>query len=254
MSEFVDVDASPDPAALVRYLDQAAAGMGALKQIALAALRVVPGQRILDIGCGAGHTLAALAALGARPVGVDSSAVMTREAVARCGASGAVARADAVALPVRSGSFDGCYTERVLQHLPDLDAAIAEIGRVLPPGGRLVSLETHWSSARLTVGDPAVAAAVARCVPLGFRQPDILIALPTALSSNGFADVAIVVDTLHTSLAELTAFSARKAIERAVSLGVVTAPDVAEWWADAQANDGPDAVLLDRLVVSAERR
>lgn len=253
MSQFVDVDGSADPAALVSYLDRAAAGLRELKQVALAALDSVTGQRILDIGCGAGHHLLKLAALGAHPVGLDASAVMTREAGNRCGPSAAVVRGDAAALPIGAGSFDGCCTERVLQHLVDLDSAVAEIGRVLRPGGRLVALETQWSSAQLTTGDPEVAGIVASCVPLGFRQPDILTDLPAALRANGFHQLVTVADTLHTSLAELTAFSAPRAMDRAVALGLASASTVAGWWVAAQAADGPDAALVDRVVISAVR-
>lgn len=253
MSQFVDVDGSADPAALVSYLDQAAAGLRELKQVALAALDSVTGQRILDIGCGAGHNLLKLAALGAHPVGLDASAVMTREAANRCGPSATIIRGDAAALPIGAASFAGCYTERVLQHLLDLDTAVAEISRVLRPGGRLVALETQWSSARLTTGDPELARRVASCVPLGFRQPDILTDLPAALRANGFHQIVTVADTLRTSLADLTAFSVPRAMDRAVALGLASASTLADWWVDAQADDGPDAALVDRVVISAVR-
>jgi SAM-dependent methyltransferase len=54
--------------------------------------------------------------------------------------------ADAQRLPFPDGVFDACRTERVLQYLDDADRAIAEMERVLRPGGRLVATEIDWDT------------------------------------------------------------------------------------------------------------
>jgi ubiquinone/menaquinone biosynthesis C-methylase UbiE len=97
-------------------------------------------RRMVDVGCGTGR-FAVLAAerLGARVWGVDTSAEMLREAKRRAGARGVGwRRAEAGNLPFRDGWFDAAHSHLVLHLVDDLPAAIAELARVLGPGGRLV--------------------------------------------------------------------------------------------------------------------
>jgi len=102
------------------------------------------GDRILDIGCGPGWFWAAAAS--GLPEGLDLTLAdlspgMVREAVERCQALpfGAVhgRQADASALPFEDGSFDGVIAMHMLYHLPDPAKGIAEMYRVLKPGGFL---------------------------------------------------------------------------------------------------------------------
>lgn len=96
--------------------------------------------RLVDVGCGTGR-FAVLAAerLGARVWGVDRSAEMLHEAKRRPGGRGVGwRRADAEKLPFRDGWFDGAHSHLVLHLVDDLPAAVAELARVVSPGGRLV--------------------------------------------------------------------------------------------------------------------
>ena len=63
---------------------------------------------------------------------------------------------DALDLPFEDGSVDVLRCERVWQHLPDPQAAAAEVARVLAPGGRAAILDTDWGTAVSRVGDPDV--------------------------------------------------------------------------------------------------
>lgn len=105
----------------------------------------VPG-RILDLGCGPGtFTLVAASHFPkARFVGVDLTPPMLARARARsAGRSGRLewARANALRLPFPNGSFDLVMSAFVVRNLPDLPKAFAELGRVLTPGGVLLTLE-----------------------------------------------------------------------------------------------------------------
>jgi SAM-dependent methyltransferase len=92
-----------------------------------------PSHRVLEVGCGAGHLLARLPA--GRAVGVDlAESVLARTAV-RLGGRAVLAQGDAGALPFAAGAFDRVYCSEVLEHLVDPRAAVAEIVRVLKPGG-----------------------------------------------------------------------------------------------------------------------
>jgi SAM-dependent methyltransferase len=250
VSEFVDVDRSADPQALIGYLDLAVTGLVELKAQTMAALRVQPGQRILDVGCGVGHNLSALAALGACGVGIDSSQLMAAETRRRDRAMSALV-ADAAALPFRPAVFDGVLVERVLQHLADLPGAVAEIARVLMPGGRVAALEPEWASFRLAAGDETVTDAIAAAVPMAVRQPALADTLATLLAGQGFLDIQVWPDTLVSSVRDFWATDLRRAAQRAVDRGLVDAAAVTAWWAALEANDSDTAVTLTRLVFSA---
>ena len=126
------------------------------------ALRLLPGERLIDVGCGLGDAALAFADdLGATGeiVGVDVSAAMIavarrRATTSRCPARFAVG--DAVALDEPDGSFDAARGERVLQWVPDPRAVVAELARVVRPGGRVGLIDTDWSTLRLDVGDPDI--------------------------------------------------------------------------------------------------
>lgn len=89
--------------------------------------------RVLEVGCGAGHLLARLPA--GRAVGMDLAESLLARTTARLGGRAVLAQGDAGALPFTSGAFDRVYCSEVLEHLVDPRAAVAEIGRVLKPGG-----------------------------------------------------------------------------------------------------------------------
>ncbi|HLT18335.1 MAG TPA: methyltransferase domain-containing protein, partial [Thermomicrobiales bacterium] len=88
---FADVDASEDPTARVRYLDEVTRAAQAYKQNTYRMIDLNRGDRVLDIGCGAGDDVRAMAAIvGAtgRAVGVDVSRTMIEEARRRSRDSG----------------------------------------------------------------------------------------------------------------------------------------------------------------------
>jgi SAM-dependent methyltransferase len=89
--------------------------------------------RVLEVGCGAGHLLARVPA--GRRFGVDLASVLLQRARSRLGTGAALAQADAVELPFRSDMFERVYCSEVLEHLPDPAAALDEIRRVLKGGG-----------------------------------------------------------------------------------------------------------------------
>jgi ubiquinone/menaquinone biosynthesis C-methylase UbiE len=102
---------------------------------------IAAARAVLDLGCGNGAFLAEFVAGDAarRVVGADLSADMLAAARQRVPRSTGVVRADAVALPFRAAAFDLAFMSHVLQLIPDLDACVAEVTRVLQPGGVLVS-------------------------------------------------------------------------------------------------------------------
>lgn len=113
---------------------------------------VTPGARILEIGCGGGGLLRLLRARGAMVIGVDTqeSALFLAQrrdetcrrgnAASACGClllSSWVRIAEDGALPFHNASFDAIVGQHVIEHLPDIDAALREWHRLLKPNGRL---------------------------------------------------------------------------------------------------------------------
>jgi ubiquinone/menaquinone biosynthesis methyltransferase len=117
------------------------------KLVSLADVR--KGERALDLAAGTGDIAFAVAARGAKTIGLDITHRMmqlaqakTRHEPARSSlGGGGFVTGDMTRLPFRSASFDLVTTGYGLRNVPDLDAAIDEIARVLRPGGRLLSLD-----------------------------------------------------------------------------------------------------------------
>jgi SAM-dependent methyltransferase len=109
---------------------------------------VLAGERLLDLGCGGGRHAFQAARLGARVVALDAEADEVAQVRATIGAmldageigdkdaAGAV-QGDALHLPFADGAFDRVIAAEVLEHIPDDTAAMAELARVLRPGGTM---------------------------------------------------------------------------------------------------------------------
>lgn len=107
---------------------------------------VGPGDRVLDMGCGGGRHAFALYRRGADVVALDMDAkeladvaamfaAMENEGEVPVGASAQAVRGDAYSLPFEDESFDRIVAAEVLEHLPEDTDAMAELSRVLKPGG-----------------------------------------------------------------------------------------------------------------------
>ena len=104
---------------------------------AVAALALPRGSQVLDLAAGTGDLCRDLSTAGHRPVGVDLSWGML--AAARTTAP--LVQADITRLPVPDGRADGATCGFALRNLADLDAFLAELARVVRPGGRVAVLE-----------------------------------------------------------------------------------------------------------------
>lgn len=113
------------------------------------------GQRVLEVGCGAGTDSLQWVRGGARHTGLDlslQSIRMARRHLAVRNLTGRFCEGDAERLPFPDNTFDVVYSWGVIHHTPNMPAAIAEIHRVLRPGGELRVMIYHrlsWVVLRL---------------------------------------------------------------------------------------------------------
>jgi len=108
------------------------------------------GKRVLDVGCGNGYVLSRFAREGAEVCGIDlteTAVGLSRQRFALGGLSGRFVVGSAEELPFGTASFDCVTSMGVLHHTPDTARAVAEVHRVLKPGGRLIVMFYHRDSA-----------------------------------------------------------------------------------------------------------
>ena len=116
------------------------------KAALIARAHITPGERVLDLACGTGDLAFAAAKCGAEVIGVDLTLSMIELAHVRARTESGSGRivwsvGDMTHLPLPDASCDVVTTGYGLRNVPDLSAALAEIHRVLRPGGRLYSLD-----------------------------------------------------------------------------------------------------------------
>ncbi|MEW2131311.1 methyltransferase domain-containing protein [Streptomyces sp. NPDC005435] len=194
---FTSVDAQARPSAWVGVLERLSAEpfYAAYKQRLRELLRAAPGGLFLEVGAGTGEAAAALRSRdGAEVVAVDSSLTMAGRARER-GLPCAVA--DGHQLPFPAARFDGVWADRVLQHVAEPARVLAELLRVVRPGGRVALADPDYGTQVLDIGDEELARRV-----LGFRA-DVALRNGTLahrhagmLAAHGLRDITVEARTL----------------------------------------------------------
>ena len=186
------------------------------KRRAIALAEIGSGDRVLDLACGTGDLLFAAAPMAKRSVGLDVTFRMVQLAKRRASAerlpssgqrSAALITGDMLALPFPDASFDVITVGYGLRNVPDLTQAIREIGRVLAPGGRVVSLDFNRPSnalvrvaylAYLTIVGSALGLALHRdpdtyrYIPESIRRYPGARAVALSFEQHGFRHVRVI--------------------------------------------------------------
>ena len=179
------------------------AGVIEQRQAVLEQLALQPGERVLDVGVGPGFLAADMAAAVGQDglvCGIDPSdsmlALAGRRAVVPLAAPLQLQRGDACHVPYPDGSFDVVVSTQVLEYVDDIPAALAEIRRVLRPGGRVLLLDTDWDSIVWSSSDEARTRAVLHAWEQHLADPHLPRRLAGCLERAGFVVTSVRALTL----------------------------------------------------------
>lgn len=172
----------------------------------LEALSAREGEHILDVGSGPAFLTADIARVvgpGGRVCALDASEPMLEIGRRRCASFPAVEfqHGDARKLPYPDASFDAAVAVQVYLYVPELDAALAELHRVVRPGGRAIVMDTDWGSTVWYSRDPARMARVLESWKHRYSHAHMGRVLPGALRRAGF----VIEDATAVPIVELAA-------------------------------------------------
>jgi SAM-dependent methyltransferase len=219
-------------------------------------LGVRPGERVLDLGCGPGTDLGLFAdAVGdGLAVGIDRSYAMAEKAVA----AGAVQCCDGAAVGLRSAQFDATWVRAVLIHARSPAAVLAEVLRLLRPGGRVVVVEPDHGTHIAGPCDDDVFERVRQHRVRRFRNPRVGRSLKHLLVTAGYEQVTAQPAVLHFddfAVARAAGGPFDRAVEDAIADGVVTTPEGQEYLRQLQsASDRGAFFFAAASVVASGRR
>jgi ubiquinone/menaquinone biosynthesis C-methylase UbiE len=165
------------------------------RRLAQDAIAAAPGERLLDVGCGGGFYVADLIdVVGPKGsiVGVDAAPAMLAVAERRCADHRNVEfrSGDATALPVEDADFDAAYSVQVLEYVPDTARALAELHRVVKPGGRVMVWDVDWSTLSWHSDDPDRMARMMRVWDEHLTHTTLPRTLVRDMTRAGFANVS----------------------------------------------------------------
>ena len=242
MDPFQQVAAWDDPTARrwATALDERAADpqQVALRAGIVAAASPRPGQVAVEVGCGTGPLLAGLAdAIGptGRVIGVEPQPTLARLAAHRLGERATVCLGTGAALPVRSGVADVAVAQTVLLHVPRsaLAGTLAEMVRVVRPGGRVISVDQDMDGWLVDHPDRELTTRLLRQNTVHrYGEGWAGRRMPALFRAAGLRDVEVVatthIDTVRDSHLHNTVL---QMLAEQVAGGLVTEP-VADRWRD----------------------
>lgn len=168
-------------------------------------LALTAGEQVLDVGCGPGFLVRDMAmSVGeqGRVIGVDSSEPMLQLARRRCAGFDQVRliQGRAEAIDEAAATFDAVSCSQVLLYVADVEAALAEMCRVLKPGARIVIVETDWRGAVIGGPDPKLSRRVLDAWDESVASPNLPVKLGPLLRKQGFNAVSVeAIPVLSTS-------------------------------------------------------
>ena len=173
------------------------------RQLVKAALSAQPGDQVLDVGSGPGFYCFEIAdevGPDGRVVGVDLAEPMLALAQRRCETKTTVSfkKGDVLGLPVEEASFDRALCVQVLEYVESATAGLAEINRILRPGGRVVIWDIDWQTLVWHSSHPALTARILEAWDHHLAHPSLPRTLAPRLREAGFEQVEPVAHAFST--------------------------------------------------------
>jgi ubiquinone/menaquinone biosynthesis C-methylase UbiE len=207
------------------------------KALVVQQMALEPGHRVVDLGCGPGADLRAFAeAVGptGTVIGVDShdaSVERARDLTSHL-PNVRVLLEDVHDLGLPDGSVDRAHTDRVIQHVTDPARVIAEVHRVLAPGGRAAFAEPDWDTLVVDYPRPGVPVAYRQFITdRAVRNARIGRQLPRLAEAAGLVvdEVVPVTATFRDADEADKIFGFQRVTSRAVEAGYLSAEEGEEW-------------------------
>jgi ubiquinone/menaquinone biosynthesis C-methylase UbiE len=232
------------------FLDGAAAELTTVKRELGELLSVPARAQLLDVGCGTGADVLALAARvgsGGRVVGIDSSEqLIDRARAISAGLPVEFLHGKAGELPFADDTFDVVRSERVIEHVPSPPRALGEMLRVLKPGGQLLVCDPDHGMWALDMTDRDLTQRIFGWWSGHVPNPWIARQLPSLLRNAGAAAVSVALYPV--ALDTLRAADALTWIGRAAAVAetqrIVTAEEARAWQEELVRRDETGNFLL----------
>lgn len=222
-------------------------------------LGLVEGDQVLDVGCGTGADVRAIAGRfpGVAVLGIDASEEKIREARAlslglprpvdfRVG--------DACALAFEDGSFDACRADRVFHHIVDPGRAMTEMVRVARSGGRVVVSDTDYESLVVEAPDVALTGRILAHHADRMESGRVGRRLPGLLRDAGLGSVRVAPWAAVATGYDEEVLKLRDKAERAAQAGAVTPAEAARWVESLEAADRAGRFVCAQIVLTVSGR
>jgi SAM-dependent methyltransferase len=255
ITQFADIDRSGDPEYFARFLTRGESCPGSQEARAAARerLRLHAGHTVLDAGCGLGRAAVELARIvgpAGRTVGVDLSQAMIGRARSHPDAQGLAVHfvvGDAHRLPFANATFDACRAGSLLICVADPERALAELARVVKPGGRVVVLDSDNDTLFVDSPYPEITRTIVHALTDSEHNGAIGRRLPGLLRQQGLAELEIWTGVVLIDL-PVTRLLVEGVVARAEQAGRLRPDEVAAWWDSLREADAAGTFTAGKTV------